>query len=57
MREIVDVIEETVPEMEGKITFLGPISWRPIADGVRQTIEHLRTAVKAGKVDVDKILA
>ena len=76
MREIVDVIEETVPEMEGKITFpdgelsgptaiddsalesaLGPILWRPIADGVRQTIEHLRAAVKAGKVDVDKILA
>jgi UDP-glucuronate 4-epimerase len=76
MREIVEMIEDIVPEMEGKITFpdgelsgptsidesalqnaLGPISWRPMADGVRQTIEHLRSAAKAGKVDVDKILA
>lgn len=36
---------------------LGPIRWRPLADGVRQTVEHLRAAVKANKVDVDKILA
>lgn len=76
MREIVDIIDEVVPEMEGKITFpdgelsgpssidesalqdaLGPISWRPMADGVRQTIEHLRAAAQAGKVDVDRILA
>ena len=76
MREIVDMIEEVVPEMEGKITFvdtplsgpsaidesalnaaLGPITWRPMADGVRQTIEHLRAAVQAGKVDVERILA
>ena len=76
MREIVDIIEEVVPEMEGKITFpdealtgptaidesaltaaLGPITWRPMAEGVRQTIEHLRTAAQAGKVDVDRVLA
>ncbi len=76
MREIVDLIDEIVPEMEGKITFpdgelsgpsaidesaliaaLGPITWRPMADGVRQTIEHLRAAAQAGKVDVDRILA
>ena len=76
MREIVDIIDEVVPEMEGKITFpdgelsgpssidesalqdaLGPISWRPMADGVRQTIEHLRAAAQDGKVDVDRILA
>lgn len=36
---------------------LGPIHWRNFAQGVRQTIEHLRAAVKANKVDVDKILA
>jgi nucleoside-diphosphate-sugar epimerase len=76
MREIVEMIEEIVPEMAGKITFpdselsgpssidesalvaaLGPIHWRPMADGVRQTIEHLRAAAAAGKVDVDRILA
>lgn len=76
MREIVEMIEDVVPEMEGKITFpdsdlsgptaidesalkaaLGPITWRPMADGVRQTIEHLRAAAQAGKVDVDRILA
>ena len=76
MREIVDIIEEVVPAVEGKITFpdnelsgpasiddsalnaaLGPITWRPMAQGVRQTIEHLAAAVKANKVDVDRILA
>jgi nucleoside-diphosphate-sugar epimerase len=76
MREIVDMIEEVVPEIEGKITFpndglsgptaidesalnaaLGPITWRPMAQGVRQTIEHLRAAAQTGKVDVDRILA
>jgi hypothetical protein len=36
---------------------LGPIHWRPMAEGVRQTIEHLRAAAQAGKVDVDRILA
>ncbi len=76
MREVVDIIEEVVPNMKGKIIFpdnelsgpasiddsalnaaLGPIIWRPMAQGVRQTIEHLAAAVKANKVDVDKILA
>jgi nucleoside-diphosphate-sugar epimerase len=76
MRKIVDMIEDIVPEMEGKITFpdselsgptaidesaliaaLGPISWRPMADGVRQTVEHLRAAAQVGKVDADRILA
>jgi len=70
------MIEDIVPEMDGKITFpdgelsgpssidesalqnaLGPITWRPMADGVRQTIDILRTAAKAGKVDIDRILA
>lgn len=76
MRDIVDMIEEVVPEMQGKITFpdealtgpteidesalidaLGPITWRPMAEGVRQTIEHLRDAAASGKVDVDRVLA
>jgi nucleoside-diphosphate-sugar epimerase len=76
MREIVDMIEEAAPEMEGKITYvetplsgpteidesalvaaLGPIHWRPMAEGVRQTIEHLRAAAQTGKVDIDRILS
>lgn len=76
MRDIVEMIEDVVPEMTGKITYpesdltgptsidesaltaaLGPIHWRPMAEGVRQTIEHLRAATQAGKVDVDRILA
>jgi nucleoside-diphosphate-sugar epimerase len=36
---------------------LGPIHWTPLTDGVRATVEHFRTAAKAGKVDADKILA
>jgi nucleoside-diphosphate-sugar epimerase len=35
---------------------LGPLHWRPLTSGVRQTIDHLATAVAAGKVNVDKIL-
>ena len=36
---------------------LGPSNWRPLADGVRQTMEHFRQASAAGKVAVDQILA
>jgi nucleoside-diphosphate-sugar epimerase len=36
---------------------LGPIRWRPLAEGVRQTIEHLAAAAQANKVDVDRVLA
>ena len=36
---------------------LGPSRWRPLVDGVRQTIEHFRQASAAGKVSVDQILA
>lgn len=35
---------------------LGPIHWRPLADGIRATVEHLQQAVQANKVNVDKIL-
>jgi nucleoside-diphosphate-sugar epimerase len=38
-------------------TALGPIRWRPLAEGVQQTVEHLRRGVAAGKVNVEKILA
>jgi nucleoside-diphosphate-sugar epimerase len=36
---------------------LGPIEWRPLAEGVRQTVEQLRVAAQAGKVDVGRILS
>lgn len=35
---------------------LGPITWRPLAEGVAATVEHLRQAVQANKVNVDRIL-
>lgn len=36
---------------------LGPLRWRPISDGVRDTIERFRVAVAKGLVDVDAVLA
>lgn len=36
---------------------LGPIEWRPLTDGVRETVEHLRQGVQANKVNVERILA
>lgn len=35
---------------------LGPISWRPLVDGVRQTIEHTRAAVRAGTIDIERAI-
>jgi UDP-glucuronate 4-epimerase len=36
---------------------VGPLGWRPLLDGVAQTIEHYRAAIDAGLVDVDRVLA
>lgn len=36
---------------------VGPLIWRPLPDGVAQTIEHYRAAIDARLVDVDRILA
>jgi nucleoside-diphosphate-sugar epimerase len=36
---------------------LGPITWRPLADGVQATVDHLRRAVQTNKVNVERILA
>jgi len=36
---------------------IGPIAWRPLADGVRETIEHARAAVAAGTLDVERAIA
>jgi UDP-glucuronate 4-epimerase len=35
---------------------IGPISWRPLADGVRQTMEHVRHAVAAGRIDIERAI-
>lgn len=39
------------------IARIGPIQWRPISDGIRQTINMFRAAAEQGKLNVDKILA
>lgn len=36
---------------------IGEVGWRSIADGTRQTIEHLRQAIAAGRLDVDRAIA
>ncbi|MCA9879794.1 MAG: hypothetical protein KC442_18500, partial [Thermomicrobiales bacterium] len=41
---------------EGKAveTLLGPLTWRPLPDGVRDTINVLRAAHAAGRLDADR---
>ena len=36
---------------------IGATSWIPLAQGVRQTIEHFRAAAAAGRMDVDRAIA
>ena len=36
---------------------VGPVSWRPISDGVRDTIRTLRTAMERGTLDADAVRA
>jgi len=36
---------------------IGPYHWRPLPDGVRQTISHVRAAAAAGTLDVERALA
>jgi UDP-glucuronate 4-epimerase len=45
--------------VEGKAveSLLGPIEWRPLEDGVRDTIEVLRNAAAEGRLDVDRAIA
>jgi hypothetical protein len=41
---------------EGKAVeeLLGPLDWRPLNAGVRDTIEVLRSAYQAGRLDADR---
>lgn len=36
---------------------LGPITWRPLADGIQATVDALRQGVQTNKVNVERILA
>jgi len=36
---------------------LGVTHWIPLAEGVRQTVEHFRAAVAAGRIDVERAMA
>jgi UDP-glucuronate 4-epimerase len=44
--------------VEGKAIeeLLGPLTWRPLVDGVRDTIEVLRAAKAAGRLDADRAI-
>lgn len=35
---------------------LGPIRWRSLGDGVRQTVEHFRAAAAAGTLDIERAI-
>jgi nucleoside-diphosphate-sugar epimerase len=45
--------------VEGKAVeeLLGPIAWRPLDQGVRDTIEAFRTAASAGRFDAERAIA
>jgi hypothetical protein len=36
---------------------LGQLTWTPLAEGVKQTIDCFQAAVRENKLDVEKILA
>jgi nucleoside-diphosphate-sugar epimerase len=45
--------------VEGKAVeaLLGPIEWRPLDQGVQDTVEVLRQAAAAGRLDIDRAIA
>jgi UDP-glucuronate 4-epimerase len=45
--------------VEGKAVeeLLGPITWRPLDQGVRDTIDKFRTAASAGRFDAERAIA
>lgn len=38
-------------------TLLGKLNWRPLNEGVKQTVEHFKRAIAAGRIDVEKAIA
>jgi nucleoside-diphosphate-sugar epimerase len=45
--------------VEGKAieSLLGPIAWRPLGQGVQDTIDAFRAAARAGRLDADRAIA
>ena len=45
--------------VEGKAIeeLLGPITWRPLDQGVQDTIDAFRTAASAGRFDAERAIA
>lgn len=35
---------------------LGKLNWRPLSEGVRQTVEHFKKAVASGRIDVERAI-
>lgn len=38
-------------------TLLGTLNWRPLNEGVKQTVEHFKKAVAAGRIDVERAIS
>ena len=38
-------------------SLLGKLTWRPLNEGVRQTVEHFKKAIAAGRIDVERAIA
>ena len=38
-------------------SLLGGITWRPLGEGVQETVEYFRQAVQSGRVDVERAIA
>jgi len=36
---------------------IGPVTWRPLDEGVRQTIGHVREAAAEGRIDIERAIA
>lgn len=36
---------------------LGTLAWRPLEEGIQQTVEHFRRAVQAGRIDVERAIS
>lgn len=38
-------------------TLLGTLNWRPLNEGVKQTVEHFKKAVVSGRIDVERAIS
>lgn len=49
-------VSSTQEEMPLK-TLLGKLNWRPLGEGVKQTVEHFKKAVASGRIDVERAIS